>query len=184
MLAHIKAGQVISEYNEGKGRVTFGNGSTVSPPTAGVYGDEQYGFEQLVPIVVVTVDNSTTARTTSTSVDTVEADRVLRTVTISDMPIEAIRAGTSIGKGEFCKGLIGLDIIAADEAVLASRGNWPASMDAFLSYLPADQAISVQIDWATEATINRNNVFVLTLGSWLDDVTPEILDTLFGINGA
>ena len=91
------------------------------------------------------------------------------------------RGRTSLGKGEFCMGLIGLGIIAPSEAVSASIGNWPTSMDAFLSYLPADQAISVQIDWATETTINRNNVFVLTLGSWLDDVTPEILDTLFGI---
>jgi hypothetical protein len=92
-----------------------------------------------------------------------------------------IRAVTSIGKGEFCMGLIGLGIIAADEAVSAARGNWPTSMGAFLSYLSPDQAVAVQIDWATETTINRNNVFVLTLGSWLDDVTPEILDTLFGI---
>jgi hypothetical protein len=95
--------------------------------------------------------------------------------------IEDIRAGTSIGKGEFCKGLIGLDVLSADEALYASRGNWPTRMDAFLSYLTADQAIAVQIEWATETTINRNNVFVLTLGSWLDGVTPEILDTLFGI---
>jgi hypothetical protein len=93
MLAHIEGGKVIGEYNEGKGRVTFKSGITVSPPTAGVYGDEQYGFEQLVPIVVVTVDNSTTTRTTSASVDTVEADRVLRTVTISDVGIEERRAG-------------------------------------------------------------------------------------------
>jgi hypothetical protein len=87
MLAHIRGGQVIGTYHDGKGRVTFGNGQTVSPPAAGVYGDEQ-----LVPIVVVTVDKSTTTRTTSASVDTVEADRVLRTVTISDMTIEDIRA--------------------------------------------------------------------------------------------
>ena len=94
---------------------------------------------------------------------------------------EALRTAASIGKGKFCMGLIGLGIIAPSEAVSAARGNWPTSMDAFLSYLPADQAIAVQIDWATETTINRNNVFVLTLGSWLDDVTPEMLDTLFGI---
>ena len=179
MLAHIKDGQVIRTYHESKGRVTFENGSTVSPPAVGVYGDEQ-----LVPIVDVVVDNSTTARTTSASVDTVEADRVLRTLTISDIPIEDIRAGADIDKGAFCKGLIGLGIIAADEAVSAAKGNWPTSMDAFLSYLPADLAVDVQIEWATEPRISRNNVFVLTLGSWLDGITPEILDTLFGINGA
>ena len=88
MLAHIKDGQVIRTYHENKGRVTFENGSTVSPPAAGVYGDEQ-----LVPIVEVTVDNSTNERTTSATVETVEADRVLRTVTISDVSIEDIREG-------------------------------------------------------------------------------------------
>jgi hypothetical protein len=95
--------------------------------------------------------------------------------------LAAIRAGASIGKGEFCMGLIGLGIVAADEAVSAAKGNWPTSMDAFLGYLSPKQAIAVQIEWATQSTINRNNVFVLTLGSWLDDITPEILDTLFGI---
>ena len=103
---------------------------------------------------------------------------------VSDIPIEDIRAGASINKGAFCKGLIGLGIIAADEAVSAAKGNWPTSMDAFLSYLPADLAVDVQIEWATEPRISRNNVFVLTLVSWLDGITPEILDTLFGINGA
>jgi hypothetical protein len=98
-----------------------------------------------------------------------------------DTILAAKRDATAIGKGAFCMGLIGLGIIAADEAVSAARGNWPASMDAFLSYLSADQAIAAQIEWATKSTINRNNVFVLTLGSWLDDITPEILDTLFGI---
>ena len=58
MLAHIKEGKVIRTYHDGKGRVTFANGDTVSPPTAGTYGNEQ-----LVTIVVVTVDNSTTTRT-------------------------------------------------------------------------------------------------------------------------
>ena len=135
-------------------------------------------------VAQLTVDNSTTARINRAVVDTVEADRVLRTVTISDIPIEDIRAGASIDKGAFCKGLIGLGIIAADEAVSAAKGNWPTSMDSFLRYLPADLAVDVQIEWATEPRISRNNVFVLTLGSWLDGITPEILDTLFGINGA
>ena len=159
--------------------MTFEDGSTVSPPAVGIYGNDR-----IVLVVEVTVDNSTTTRTTRATVETVEVGRVLRTVTISDMAIEDIRAVTSIGKGEFCMGLIGLGIIAPSEAVSAARGNWPTSMDAFLSYLTADQAIAVQIDWATRAKISRNNVFVLTLGSWLDGVTPQILDTLFGINGA
>ena len=86
-LAHIKDGKVIRTYH-GTGRVTFENGDTVSPPTAGVHG-----IERLVPVVDVTVDNSKTTRTKSSMVETVEADRVLRTVTITDVPIADIRDG-------------------------------------------------------------------------------------------
>ena len=177
MIAHIRDGEIVGKHHNGKGRITLESGDTVSPPVEGYIN----GNDQIVPVVEVTVDNSQTQRTMRTSVEVVEDSRVLRTVTISDVPIEEIRVGTSIDKGAFCLGLISLGIIEADEAISAARGNWPASMDTFLSYLSADQAIAVQIEWATETTINRNNVFVLTLGSWLDNITPEILDTLFGI---
>ena len=87
MLAHIKDEKVIRTYH-GTGRVKFESGKTISPPAAGVYGNER-----LVPVVVETVDNATTTRTKSATVETVEADRVLRTVTITDVPIADIRAG-------------------------------------------------------------------------------------------
>tara|TARA_R110001606_G_scaffold225460_1_gene373543 strand:- start:2695 stop:3204 length:510 start_codon:yes stop_codon:yes gene_type:complete len=168
---------VVRKYIDSIGRVSLENGDTVSPPVAG-YSN---GNDRIVEVVAVTVDNSTTALTEKAVVEVVEDNRVLRTATISDVSIEEVRVGTSIDKGAFCLGLISLGIIEADEAISAARGNWPASMDTFLSYISADQAIAVQIEWATETTINRNNVFVLTLGSWLDNITPEILDTLFGI---
>jgi len=91
-LAHIKDGKVIRTYH-GTGRVTFENGDTVSPPTAGVHG-----IERLVPVVDVTVDNSKTTRTKSSTVETVEADRVLRTVTVSDMTIKDIREGMVVSR--------------------------------------------------------------------------------------
>jgi hypothetical protein len=93
MIAHIKDGKVVNTYPEAKGRVTFANGDTVSPPDLGAYGDEQ-----IVPVVLVTVDNSTGTRKRSSIVQTVEADRVLRTTTISNIPIEEIRAGMSCSK--------------------------------------------------------------------------------------
>ena len=130
MLAHIKDGQVIRTYHDGKGRVTFENGSTVSPPAAGTYGDEQ-----LVPVVEVTIDNSTTTRTTSASVDTVEADRVIRTVTISDMAIEDIRAGKSctkmqgvltLGEANWSKVMdfYTTDATWVQKAIIDSAANW------------------------------------------------------------
>jgi hypothetical protein len=143
MLAHIKAGQVIRTYHDGNGRVTFGSGQTVSPPTAGVYGDEQ-----LVPIVVVTVDNSTTERTTSATVDTVETDRVLRTVTISDMAIEDIRARMSctkmqgvltLGEANWSKvmAFYTTDATWVQKAIIDSAANWQRTSEniAFFGYL-------------------------------------------------
>jgi hypothetical protein len=143
MLAHIEGGKVIGEYNEGKGRVTFKSGITVSPPTAGVYGDEQ-----LVPIVVVTVDKSTTTRTTSATVDTVEADRVLRTVTISDVGIEDIRAGLSctkmqgvltLGEANWSKVMAFYTTEATwvQKAIIDSAANWERISEniAFFGYL-------------------------------------------------
>jgi hypothetical protein len=102
-------------------------------------------------------------------------------VHIDTPSIEYIRSIKFISKSMFCEGLIALDILTADEAVIASRGQWPPSMDSFLSYLSPIQAASVQIEWATAARVYRTNEFVLILGSWIDDITPEILDTLFGI---
>jgi hypothetical protein len=97
--------------------------------------------------------------------------------------LDKARALAWLEKGEFCIGLIALGVLEADEAVLASRGDWPSSMDAFLSYLPPDEARVVQIEWATSTTIRRMNVFVLTLASWAD-IDDPVIDTLFGIGEA
>lgn len=88
-LAHIRSGSVVRKYIGSSGRVSLENGDTVSPPVAGYIN----GNDRIVGVVVVTVDNSTTALTEKTVVEVVEDSRVLRTVTISDVTIEVIRAG-------------------------------------------------------------------------------------------
>jgi hypothetical protein len=143
MLAHIKEGKVISTYHSGKGRVAFANGDTVSPPTAGTYGNEQ-----LVPVVVVTVENSTTTRTKQATVETVEADRVLRTVTITDIPIEDVRAKMSctkmqgvltLGEANWSKvmNFYTTDATWVQKAIIDSAANWQRTSEniAFFGYL-------------------------------------------------
>jgi hypothetical protein len=93
-LAHIRSGEIIRVYPDSNGRVLLENGDTVSPPVAGYIN----GNDRIVPVEEMTVDNSTTTRTASTSVETVEDDRVLRTMNITDMAIEDIRAGLSCTK--------------------------------------------------------------------------------------
>jgi hypothetical protein len=175
MLAHIRGGKVIGTYHDGKGRVMFGNGQTVSPPTAGVYGDEQ-----LVPIVEVTVDNSTTEWTTSASVDTVEADRVLRTVTISDMTIADIRAGASLTRRAFCLALSVADILPPAQAIEAAKGSWPATFAAALAGLSDAEKFAAQIEWATAQNVQRTHPLIAMLAD-AANLSAAQVDMLFGI---
>jgi hypothetical protein len=93
------------------------------------------------------------------------------------------RNGASISKVGFCVGLIGLGILSADDAVSASRGNWPAPMADFLAYLTPEQAAMVQIEWASRTELRRMNTFVLTLASWLG-LPDTTVDALFGWSDA
>ena len=173
-LAHIKDGKVIRTYH-GTGRVTFENGDTVSPPTAGVHGNER-----LVPVVVETVNNATTSRTKSSTVETVEDDRVLRTVTISDVTIEEIRAEASIDKGDFCKQLIMLEVLSPSDGIEASKGEWPSAMNEFLEYMDDEQKIDAQIDWSTSQNVGRDHWLVLFMIS-MEVMTATEVDALFGL---
>jgi hypothetical protein len=179
MIAHIKDGKVIRTYHDWKGRVTFGDGHTVSPPAAGVYGNEQ-----LSPVVEVTVDNSTTTRTNRAVVETIEADRVLRTVTISDVPIEDIRAGASLTRRAFCLALASADILPPAEAIDAAKGNWPATFDAALAGLSDTEKFAAQIEWATAQNVQRAHPLIAMLaGPDAANLSDAQVDTLFGING-
>jgi len=97
-------------------------------------------------------------------------------------PAEALaawRETRTIPKADFCNGLIALGIIPVEEAVAAARGGWPASMAGFLEYLTTEQAAAVQIEWAAQTSIRRNNEFVLTL-AWWANIPSETVDELFG----
>ena len=175
MIAHVRGGAIIRKYTEAKGRVTFENGRTVSPPAVGIYGDEQ-----IVPVVEVTVDNSTGTNTRSAIVETVEADRVLRTVTISDVPIEEIRAGASLDLGPFCMALVGAGILPAIEAIDAAKGNWPATFNAALAGLSDAERVGAQIEWASAQRIRRNHPLIAMLAA-AANLTDAQVDALFGI---
>jgi hypothetical protein len=175
MLAHIRSGEITGKYSDGKGRVTLENGDTVSPPVAGYIN----GNDRVVPVVEVTVDNSTTTRTTRATVETVEAERVLRTVTISDIPIEVIRAEMVISRGAFCLALAGAGVLPPVEAIDAAKGNWPATFAAALTGLSDAEGFGAQIEWATAQNIRRTHplLAVLAAAAGLSDAQ---VDALFG----
>lgn len=83
MLAHIRNNEIIKRYPSEKGWIILENGDKTSPPVAGYIN----GNDKIVPFEEVTIDNSTTSRTKSSVVETVEANRVLRTKTIVDDPV-------------------------------------------------------------------------------------------------
>jgi len=86
MLAHIRDDHIIQRYATDKGWAILEDGRKVSPPVAGFVD----GNDRIVPMVEETNDTSTgTVPTVSKTSDwVVEADRVVRVTTISDMPEE------------------------------------------------------------------------------------------------
>ena len=175
-LAHIRGGEVIRTYH-GSGRAMFANGETVSPPAVGTYG-----ADKIVPVFEVTVDNSTTTRTTSAITQTVEADRVLRTVTVSDVPIEDIRAGASLDLIDFIKALVVAGILPPAEAIAASKGEWPATFASALSSMSDAAKVDAQIEWGAARTIRRNHPLIEMLAADANLSAAQV-DALFGING-
>jgi hypothetical protein len=157
MIAHIKNGETIRKYHDSKGRVTLENGDTVSPPVAGYIN----GNDRIVPVVEVTVDNSTTTRTTRAIVETVESDRVLRTVTITDMSIEDIRAEMSCTKMQ--------GVLTLGEA------NW-SKVISYRDY-PETTLIEREIINSSENWV-RNSEDILFFGHILE-YTPDEIDELF-----
>lgn len=90
------------------------------------------------------------------------------------------RKSAKLSKSEFILACVGAGILTDAEALDVGRGGWPVAMNDFLDHLTPDQALSVQLEWASVNDIHRTNVFVMTLGSWLE-ISDTDLDTLFGI---
>jgi len=105
----------------------------------------------------------------------------------SDAPVPVVvdydllewRETAVLTRREFCLGLVAAGVLPLADAVSVGKGDWPLSMDAFLSFLDEQQGLQAQIEWATASIIERNNTFVLSLASWLSMPTADV-DTLFG----
>jgi hypothetical protein len=86
MIAHIRNGEIVRQYSSEKGWVELEDGSRMSPPVIGTYGNDK-----IVPVVEETKDTSTGSDIVTTdSGYQVEADRVYRLVTIRDMTLQEI----------------------------------------------------------------------------------------------
>jgi hypothetical protein len=94
-------------------------------------------------------------------------------------PLIAWRDTASLSRLDFCTSLVRLNILTKDQALATIDGVWPEPMLNFLSYLDADQAFEVQMEWKAAVTVQRNHPFILSLGSWLGLTTAQ-LDAMFG----
>ena len=97
--------------------------------------------------------------------------------------LASARASASLSRRAFCLGLAQLSILTPEQALAAAKGDWPASMQDFLAYLNAEQALDAQIEWAAVGSIDRMHPLVLTLASWLS-LPDATLDALFEIPGS
>jgi hypothetical protein len=161
-LAHIRNGSLIRTYVTGKGWVDLENGQRASPPVDGYVN----GNDKVVPYVDEIVDTSTKPQTVTTTVDVVEANRVVRRTTISDMSIEAVRADMRVSRMQALIALQQTGLLPQVETLMES-------MDA-----------STKIAWAETAEFNRNSALLNSLApqlKWPDgrSVTDTDLDDLF-----
>ena len=106
----------------------------------------------------------------------VDGKAVLPVKTLADLRLTA-----SVTRMEFCLALAATDLLTHDEAIAAARGDWPAPMVEFLTFLDSEQSLDAQVEWASATTIHRMHPFVLSLGSWLV-LTDTAVAALFGIN--
>jgi hypothetical protein len=92
----------------------------------------------------------------------------------------AAKRAVSITRREFCIALATEGVLQPTDAIAAAKGEWPAVMDSFLSFLDPAQSVDAQIEWAATGSVDRLHPFVLSLGSWLS-LTEVQIDELFGI---
>lgn len=97
--------------------------------------------------------------------------------------LHALRAGATLTRREFCLALATAGVLRPEDAIAAAKGEWPAVMESFLSFLDDGQSTDAQIEWAATGSIDRLHPFVLSLASWLG-LSDQQLDDLFGVAGA
>jgi hypothetical protein len=102
---------------------------------------------------------------------------------VSDLPIEDIRAGMTLDRGQFCLALAGADILPPAEAIDAAKGNWPATFDAALASLSDAEKFAAQIEWATAQNVQRTHPLIAMLAA-AANLSDAQVDTMFGIGEA
>lgn len=99
-------------------------------------------------------------------------------------PAEALatwRSTADMDKGAFCIGLMRAKVLPPQEAVAASKGEWPATFAASVTGLPIDPD-EAQIIWAATARVRRLHPILLALIQQ-SPLTDADVDAMFGWTG-
>jgi len=84
-----------------------------------------------------------------------------------------------LSRRDFCTACFRAGLLSAEDAVVAAKGDWPASFSAALDGLPTSALVEAQIEWATVTEIRRNAPLLEVVRA-TRNVTDEDLDEVFG----
>lgn len=182
-LAHIRNGELIATYRDGRGQVHLEAGGVASPPVAGFIN----GADRVVPVVLETLDASTGRHTRQKRARVVEADRVVDRTTIEDIPREewlaAQRVRAEIPTFQFARAAVQAGKLTPQEG-----GDWinngiiPAVVEAIISALPISDAEKdfVRFEARSAPTIKRDALLMPGLQQAFNANDDEV-DGFFGI---
>ena len=89
------------------------------------------------------------------------------------------RSNATLSRRQFCIAAYRAGLLSETDAVLAAKGEWPASFDAALVGLPANVVTEAKIEWAAVSEIRRSAPLLETVRQSAG-VTEDVIDTMFG----
>jgi hypothetical protein len=179
-LAQIRNGEIVAWFNEGKGRVEWTGGGSTSPAMAGAVSPD--GTEKLLPEVIEFDDTSTRNQRAKSETITVEAARVLRLVTVTDVPVETLRDQASMPRRDFAIAALGEGWVTEAEAIAWAAGQAiPAWVEQIIdANIPEASRALVKIQTLTDPDVKRTGQLMPMLQS-AKGVSDAALDALFSI---
>jgi len=92
------------------------------------------------------------------------------------------RNNATLTRRQFCLSCLQAGLLSSDDAVIAAKGDWPASFDAALAGLSEMEVAAAKVEWASVSTIRRNAPLLAVVQATVG-ITDDQLDVLFGWQG-
>jgi len=95
--------------------------------------------------------------------------------------MERVRQAATMSRTDFVVAVTGLGILTPSDAILAVKGEIPASLDLLFEDLSSSEQLEARIRWAGATIIERMNPFILNFAAKLE-MSDDQLDSIFGVN--